>query len=160
MIEEPEILLKPLMDMLSPTPYMTNVVNMFLNQKPQPKQSVRFSHGRGAYADPKKKLYVSNLAASLSPYAESYAYNCPVRVDVIFCFPLRKSDKIASGEFMLMEQRPDVDNLSKPLLDAMTLSGMLTDDSKVVSESLTKIRYEHVGIVLRVGEFSVKDYSF
>ena len=143
--------------MLCPSKCLSNVVNLYLNQKPQPKQSVRFSHGRGAYADPKKKLYVSNLAASLSPYAERFKYDCAVRVDVIFCFPLRKSDKVPSGNFILMEQRPDIDNLSKPLLDALTLSGMLSDDSKVVSESLTKIRYEHVGIVLRIGIFSATE---
>jgi len=153
MIIEPELLLSSFMETLCPSNVIEDVANLYIPQKPQAKQSVRFSHGRGAYADPKKKLYVNNVAASISPYAESFKYNCPVKVGIIYCFPFRKSDRnVSRGTFFYMEQRPDLDNLSKPVFDALTLSGMLTDDSNIVSTSVAKIRYEHVGIVIRVGK--------
>jgi Holliday junction resolvase RusA-like endonuclease len=130
----------------------------FIGITPQAKQSVRFSHGRGAYTDPKKKLYVGNLVAKLCPYSDKFSFGGPVEVVLIYCFKWRKSDGPKDPLYMEeMVQRPDLDNMQKPLFDALTQSGMFKDDAAIVKVTAMKVRFGYEGIALKISDFDAND---
>jgi Holliday junction resolvase RusA-like endonuclease len=120
---------------------------------------VRFGKG-GAYTDPKKKAYVNSIAAKVSVYSPSIRFTGSVYVGVIYCFGWRKSDKITDISIMRnMTARPDLDNLQKPLFDALSLGGMLEDDASIVRTSTMKVRWMYEGIMLKICSASANDYT-
>lgn len=157
---EAEINFKTQLDELCPS-NSKQCYYQWIPVKPEAKQSVRFRSGGGAYTDKKKKQYQGNLVAKIYPYVESMSFSGSVVVGVIFCFPWRKTDGVTDPSIMrAMPQRPDLDNLSKPLFDAMTQSGLLKDDSAIVRASIMKCRWLYPGIALKVSEHSANDYTF
>jgi Holliday junction resolvase RusA-like endonuclease len=157
--EEIELAMRDLLDSMSPSSERGSAYYHFMNVKPEAKQSVRFGKG-GAYTDPKKKAYVNTIAARLSPYVDESKFEGPVDVALIYCFPWRKADKMTDPSIMRrMASRPDLDNLQKPVFDALTLSGMFTDDSTIVRTCVTKVRWLYAGIALKISDSSANDYT-
>lgn len=145
----------PILSSLVPSKTDVSTLMLFLPIKPQAKQSVRFSNGRGAYTDPQKKVYVNNLVAKMHPYASSFKFSSPVIVSVVFCFSWRKSDKFGISEagisnYMYMSQRPDLDNLTKPVFDALSQSGILSDDGVICLQASMKVRCAFEGIAIKI----------
>jgi crossover junction endodeoxyribonuclease RusA len=67
----------------------------------------------------------------LEPYDE------PIRVNVTFHMPQPKRPK-----YPLPGVKPDLDKLQRALGDALTQSGLITDDSRITTWQTTK-RYSH-----------------
>lgn len=78
----------------------------------------------------------------------------PVAVIISYLFPFPKSatqKRIAKGaEYMV--QRPDLDNLTKSILDELTALGFWVDDSQVVDCHTRKFRSVQCGIIIEIHE--------
>lgn len=92
----------------------------FIPVKPQPKQSMRIGQGRG-FPDPKKAAYQRELARHIPEVAVKLSQK--VQLNVIFISKGRQSD--------LHQGRADVDNLMKPLQDALQ-GKLMQNDSQIV----------------------------
>lgn len=126
---------------------------LFEDIKPQAKQSVRFTRTGHAHPDRKKEKYVKDLVSMLRRGYNGPCIQGKVRLTVIYSFPWRKEDKpYRSLGWIPMVEKPDVvDNLNKPLADAM--QGIcFTNDSIVVEIRARKIRSDLLGIMARVEE--------
>lgn len=157
-IYETEVAFKEFLDNLCPDSG-DRAFYRFLNVKPQAKQSVRFGGGR-AFTDPKKKAYVNDIAAKVSPYADSMRFTGPVHIGIVYCFNWRKSDKVTDRSILReMTARPDLDNLQKPLFDGLTLGGMFSDDATIVRCTAVKVRWLFHGIAIKICSSSANDYT-
>jgi Holliday junction resolvase RusA-like endonuclease len=112
-------------------------MNIEINIKPQAKQSVR--GGKRFYTDPKKVSYVNELKRQIKKQVtEKLSGNILIQISYTFAMPKNwnKKKKIENlGEFRPLI--PDLDNLTKPVLDS--LNGIaFNDDSSVVSLHLYK----------------------
>ena len=116
--------------------------------KPEPKQSTRFSKKR-AYTDDRKKTYVEALADDFETTLLHRPPAGPVRVRVLYCFPWRTTDRHVALDWAFMLKRPDVDNLTKPVLDALSDCGFLADDNTVAEVQARKIRFDLPCVALR-----------
>lgn len=117
---------------------------------PQAKQSTSFGRGR-AFTSPKKRAYVSLLRKLAQEQFQKPPLDGFVCLTIVFSFPWRKSDTKTTRalRWTLMDQTPDLDNIEKPLKDA--LQGVVyLNDSSVVSVRKRKIRSKLTGIFLRV----------
>ena len=79
-----------------------------------------------------------------------FTYEGPVRVDAVFIMPRPK----AAGKRLFPHVRPDLDKLSRMLLDALTVAKVWTDDSLVVELRVRKIypdaKHADPGVIVRV----------
>ena len=82
-------------------------------------------------------------------YAPDKIIDFPVVVQIEFNFPFRKSEKKADKArgHMWCETRPDLDNLSKLFIDAIS-SVFFKDDALIVCLNVKKIRTISPGIAL------------
>ena len=98
---------------------------------PQAKQSV--AGGKGKFYTPtRKRAYVDALRTYIMGSPPSRLLVGPVRLSVTFIWPYRKSTaKRDRGGLIDKVTRPDMDNLLKPLKDAM--SGVVYHDDSEVS---------------------------
>lgn len=129
--------------------------------KPLAKQSVRFTRSGIAYQPASSKSYCQ----SLKYYARSQYRGEPesgaIAVDVIFTFPPLKSFTKKRMDALEDEpeihcKKPDLDNLAKPLLDAM--NGILwVDDSQICQLSLSKNIGIEMGIQIYVHQLDQDD---
>lgn len=113
--------------------------------KPQPQLRPRFT-GRGGYVrtyDPAKCKAAKKI---ISDVATMTAFDCglaqpltgAISVEVIFSMPIPKSVRADTGDPHV--KKPDLDNLLKLVLDAITDSGAIwADDSQVVAVSAHKM---------------------
>ena len=77
----------------------------------------------------------------------------PVHVFLRFCWPYRKSEprtRTETGDDLPCDTRPDMDNLSKMMLDAMTRCRFWTDDAQVSDLVLSKSWGPTPGIEVKV----------
>ncbi len=77
----------------------------------------------------------------------------PVHVSVLFVWPYRKSEpkrRTTDGALLDCDTRPDVDNLAKLLLDAMTRCGFWRDDGQVSDLRIAKLWGPDPGISIRI----------
>lgn len=112
----------------------------YVLEKPQSKQSTRFGR-RGAYTSPKKKAYIDALVHQLEIDLGGKKVSGNLRVTLLFCFSWRIVDKVWPVDgWALMDKIPDVDNLLKPLFDALT-KVIEIDDCKIVEVRARKIRF-------------------
>ena len=136
--------------------YITVVssVYAYAEMKPQTKQSTNFGRGR-AWTSPKKRKYLSDLADCLREDLTDGFISGRIRLTVLYCFPWRQSDKKLQRQlgWALMDKRPDTDNLTKPLCDALQ-SVALHDDAQVVEIRARKIRVDTPCIALRLDQIT------
>lgn len=125
---------------------MKEIFNCVFNIKPQSKQSTRFGMGR-AYTSSQKLLYVKSLKEKAKRSMEGSCSPRPLILSVEFVFPHKKKRG-------LHNKRPDIDNLLKPLKDA--LSGVVyKDDSQVCSINAIKTYGELGKIKVKVFEVAL-----
>jgi Holliday junction resolvase RusA-like endonuclease len=123
---------------------------LYAEMKPQAKQSAAFGGGR-AYVPKKKRLYLEELSSKLAQSWNGVPIIGKVRVVAIYSFPWRKIDKNPTG-WALMDRRPDIDNLFKPLADCLEAIGLLGDDAQIVEMTARKIRHSIPAIYVRVDQ--------
>lgn len=127
--------------------------------KPEPKQSTTFGSGH-AYTTGKKAKYLNELREQFrASFNEVTPWEGPVRLTILYCFPWRLKDEGYTAKSILpMVERPDEENLSKPVKDA--LEGILyLNDSQVVGVTTLKIRYIIPCILLKAEFFESKIYN-
>ena len=134
--------------------------DLFLSSdvKPEPKQSTRFTITGHAYTDPKKKKYLQRLVQDfLKDLDKNFVpFDGRLRVSVVYSFPWRKSDsKISKNQtWAYMDKRPDVDNLFKPVGDALQTAGIIKDDGQIVEVRARKIRSKSPGIGVKLEQIA------
>lgn len=86
------------------------------------------------------------LMARMRPYAPKTPYTASVEVSLGFYFPFPKGTPkrvLAANEDIPMTRRPDIDNLAKGFLDAMTKCGFWVDDSQIAKIEMVKRYSQH-----------------
>jgi Holliday junction resolvase RusA-like endonuclease len=117
---------------------MTAIYHLFVNDVPQPQPRPRMSSNGHVYnphsADAwKETVKVNFLQCRRSPIAG------PVHLKVSFFLP--KPKRMANtdeGRYIPHVKKPDVDNLLKSTMDAMTEVGVWKDDALVFATSVEK----------------------
>lgn len=123
------------------------MLHLFFNIKPEPKLRPRFSK-YGAYTPVKTKIFEDDLKVlarrQLPPGFELYTK--PIEVKMVFHFVRPKTvPKLR----IYPTTKPDIDNLSKALADA--LNGLVwKDDSIIYSLTAIKLYAPKPGILLYV----------
>lgn len=76
----------------------------------------------------------------------------PVFVSIVYSFPFPKSTpkSLLQRGWCWMTERPDIDNVTKGILDVMTSLGIWEDDSQIVSLDIQKKRCIRHGIFISV----------
>ena len=77
-----------------------------------------------------------DLKAAMLPYIPDEPVHGDVFIRILWCFCKQTLSK--KDAYTFKRSRPDLDNLSKSVLDCMTDLGFWDDDSQVVKEDLTK----------------------
>ena len=120
---------------------------------PLPKQSTTFGKGH-AYTDKKKAAYVAKLAEHFrKEYKFKGLMSGPISVQVLFVFPTSKSNLARLGVrgWYPHLTTPDIDNLTKPLFDALT-GTVWKDDKQVFHKNVLALNGKqgkiHLGISL------------
>lgn len=122
---------------------------------PQAKQSTRFTKFGHAFTPTKKRKYVADLVECFREH-NIKQFEGRLRVTVVYSFKWRQSDKaIAKTQsWAYMDKRPDIDNLFKPVADALQASGVIKDDGQIVEVRVRKIRSPDDGIAIKVEQIS------
>jgi len=123
--------------------------------------------GRPRAYTPAKTAAWEKMAATLLRghwHKVSLAEPVIVKVDCVFKRPKRLLRKRDPEERVIKATKPDVDNCIKAALDSAVLSGVLVDDSWVVSVTATKWyaakgEAEHVRLVIEPWTWGVTDDS-
>ena len=116
--------------------------------KPQARPRVFQVGGRVMAHSPKTSWFQAVYGRALES-RPSEAYDAPLAANIEFIMPRPKSRKGAIWAAV----RPDLDNLSKSIFDALTQARWWTDDCRVVKSSQSK-RYandgEEPGVIVSV----------
>jgi Holliday junction resolvase RusA-like endonuclease len=129
---------------------------LYAEIKPQAKQSTKFGRGH-SYTPKKKRMYLEELATKLGQTFDGVPMEGQLRVAVVYSFPWRKTDKDREP-WALMDRRPDIDNLFKPLADCLEAVGVFGDDAQIVEVTIRKIRHDIPAISVKIS--SVNSPSF
>jgi Holliday junction resolvase RusA-like endonuclease len=124
--------------------------------KPQAKQSVRFNRRTGrAFPDVVKQKYVADVVEQLKAQYVGAPICGHVRLTCVYSFPWTKDTKsMVSLGWVLKADDPDLDNLQKPLADA--LNGVcLGDDAQIVCVQSIKVRSNLIGIAIKIEEVMI-----
>lgn len=78
--------------------------------------------------------------------AISNAFEGPVKVDLLFAFPARRKTEI--GNYRV--SKPDLDNLVKAALDALTDAGAWNDDAQVAQLHTAKVQATDPFVQVRI----------
>lgn len=113
--------------------------------EPVPKGRPRFTKFGKAYTPEKTKKYEKRIADYFREQPQSFKFgkDIPVAVNLVFGMPIPKntpkSRKNAMIEGIIKHtKRPDVDNMAKAVLDALSHGLAWEDDSQIVRLSITK----------------------
>jgi Holliday junction resolvase RusA-like endonuclease len=112
--------------------------------KPQPRP--RFGNGR-AYDSGTSDAWKASVQVAAMPKRPRAAWDCALAVEIDFMLP-----RPARGKYSEPLGKPDLDNLAKAVLDALTDVGMWTDDSRVVELKVSKRYAEQPGAVITIKE--------
>ena len=106
----------------------------------------------GKASNSKGSIARSELMALLRPHVTDVQYTCPVKVDILWEYPWRKTELkryLAIG-YRYCHTRPDCDNLMKLLFDCMTRLAFWTDDSLVCDVRFVKRWGDNPGITILI----------
>ena len=109
------------------------------------------------YDDKKSRNAKSNLLAAIEDQAPETPLNCPLQVDLIFYIKRpkghygsgRNAGKVKASAPFLHTSRPDIDNLRKLVMDAMT-DVFWRDDSLVCVGTTEKMYSEKPRTVIKI----------
>ena len=136
------------------------MISIWIPGKPMAKQSVKFArignHVR-AYQPTKVTNYQAYLKMTIANYMVAHKLRLiergiPVCLEIIAYWEYPKSFSKKKRESTIWKvTRPDTDNISKPIKDAM--NGIVYhDDSQVVYEKIQKLYSEETGIMIIIKE--------
>lgn len=119
-----------------------------------PTAQARARHGRTksglhvTFKSANQKANERTLEALLAPYAPKQPLAGPLVLEFVAALPVGKSDSKKLREAKLTglvapEKKPDIDNLTKQIMDCMTRLQFWTDDVQVVCLRCEKIYAEH-----------------
>lgn len=103
--------------------------------------------GRRTYRTQRNKLAMATLRAIVERWAPARPFQGPVKVRACFTFP------VPAGHRQIVTwraKRPDGDNLTKDLLDALQRSGYYEDDRQVALLQVAKFTGPIPGLFLEV----------
>jgi Holliday junction resolvase RusA-like endonuclease len=115
--------------------------------QPRPRAFVNRATGRASVYDAgTAEHWKSQIAEAAREHLPDKPLDCPVAIDIKFAMPrpkrlMRKKDP---GGAMPHTSKPDMDNLAKAVMDALTQLGMWLDDSQVYEQRASK-RYAFKG---------------
>lgn len=103
----------------------------------------------------RQKQDTAFLTALLLPHVPATAFASPVFVFIGWRFPWRKADRPAMRMWGPSPHgtKPDLDNLEKSLLDAMTRLGFWSDDGLVARKLTEKLRADAPAIEIAIMNF-------
>ena len=106
----------------------------------------------GKFAKSKGKQAQNDLMTLLMPHVPARPLEGPLKLEVIWTYPWRKSEKKSNLKLFWIpcDTRPDADNLCKLLLDAMTRLGYWNDDGQVYSLYFRKGWGDQPGINIKI----------
>jgi Holliday junction resolvase RusA-like endonuclease len=96
-----------------------------------------------------------SIMAMLLPHKPAEPFTVPLSVSIYWTFPFRATEKAAvfkAGQNVPLATRPDLDNLEKGLLDAMTVMRFWVDDGLIWDKRTRKMRGTRPGITITVLE--------
>ena len=127
--------------------------------KAQPRPRAFAKAGKVRMYDPSTaEHWKSQIAFAAQDFIPPAPHNGPLLVTLEFLFNRPKAHYKSNGILrdkmpLLHEKKPDIDNLTKAVLDALTAVGMWDDDKQVAAMSLVK-RYvvdaERAGVAVNV----------
>lgn len=120
----------------------------------QAKQIVRVGGFTKLADKPELREVVSDYMSLLRPYAPERPLEGAIRLRLEFVFPWRKSEpkkNRALGKIP-MTTKPDWDNLSKTIVDAMEKLLFFNNDSQIYSATPEKYWGDNVGITVTIEE--------
>ena len=93
------------------------------------------------YVDGKKKSYTKDMVALCSQYSPTYPMLGPISLRIRF-YRTRPKYMLArkySQDMLWCPTRPDVDNLYKGTIDALSKAGFWADDAQIVEAQMSKV---------------------
>ena len=113
--------------------------------EPMPKERPRFTKSGKAYTPKKTQDYEKKIADYFRSHPQRFKFekDIPVAVNLVFGMPIPKSTPKSRKEAMFEgiikhTKRPDVDNMAKAVLDALSHGIAWEDDSQIVRLTVTK----------------------
>lgn len=113
--------------------------------EPTPKGRPRFTRFGKAYTPKKTQAYERKIAEYFrqNPNAYKFEKGIPLAINLVFGMPIPKSTPKSRKEAMFEgiikhTKRPDVDNMAKAVLDALSHGIAWEDDSQIVRLTVTK----------------------
>jgi len=108
--------------------------------QPRPRAFARPGLGARVYDPGTAEGWKSLIAEAARPYLPAEPFDCPIGLSIEFNMPrpkrlLRKCDPEGP---IRHTAKPDLDNLSKAVMDALTAIGIWRDDSQVSSTTVSK----------------------
>jgi len=131
--------------------------------KPQPRPRAFAINGTVRVYDPHTaEGWKSAIADAARPHCPPEPWRGPVEVRLAFTFKRPKihyrqgrfSDQLRDDVPYYHTKKPDADNLSKAVLDAMTMLGFWKDDSQVASLLVMKQYGYYQGVVVEVSDMA------
>lgn len=119
-------------------------IEFFIPVRVLPKQSFRAA-GRSGYTDPRIKANAEELAYYAGRYAYEFPLEGPLRVELVFQFPWRNSDK-KRQKARPKDTRPDCDNLCKQVCDVLQACGFYNDDAQLADVHIRKVWTDYEGV--------------
>ena len=99
----------------------------------------------------------TELKYSMKRYVPACPFEGDLYVRILWCYCKQTLKK--NEAFTFKRSRPDLDNLSKSVLDCMTDLGMWIDDSQVVKLDLTKAwNIKYPGLYIQIWQLDEGDY--
>ena len=91
------------------------------------------------------------IASLLLPHKPKESIRTPLRLEMQFTFPYRKTERKANlGKAIACDKRPDIDNIAKGYIDQMTKLGFFVDDSQIVELHIAKYWFRLSGLAVRI----------
>ena len=132
---------------------MKTLLTVEIEIRPIAKQSTRFGGGR-AYTSRRHLVYAGVIATHVAkaleeqPWKTEPEWPLAVQIEAHFAWPKSKKKEIKEGTVSPRVSTPDVDNITKPLLDAM--KALWADDRQVADLRVRKFNSQSNKIILRV----------
>lgn len=112
-------------------------IEFFVRGTPRPQARPFFVKGNARPFSPKSETY-NRVVQEAEAFLPSAPIDKPVRLTLRFCFfPAR-----GHSNEIFMTGRPDLDNLEKAVMDALTTARIWTDDRLVVQKVASKVHDE------------------
>lgn len=105
----------------------------------------------GKFAKSGINSWIKEFEYSITKYKPPVPWDCPVQILIEFRFPWNKS---TPKKYLNREEwkttRPDLDNMEKVVLDSLTRTGFIVDDSIICHKTTSKKHSNHPGIFIKI----------